>query len=279
MSKSIIRLTLGVGVLIAVLLRVPAQDQAPPVKAEPPRKAEPKKENYREFFKVPETTDDFWHALQFELEVGRYELAAKLLHGLVTHNPTDEDLLQIAEKDGMPAFLRLRIVPKWSDDPKIHAQAIKDADILSDRVGKAMEKILGDQKRIAKLIQNLTGDNEEKSFAARELYRSRALAIPLLIAQLRTADGEERAAILELLPRLAPETVSPLTAALAIPDDRLRLDLIDVLLKRDAKEAVPALWYLVGSSHTLEVVRKAHATPCPCCWGNLRPFCPCPRPP
>jgi CheY-like chemotaxis protein len=250
MTKSLIRVILGAITLGAILLGAPAQEKPAPKKPAPPR------EDYSEFFKPPETTEDFWHALQYELEIGRHELAAKLLHGLLKRNPSDEELLKIQEKDGMPAILRLRTVPKWSDDPQRHALAVKDADELADRIGKALEKLLGNPKRIGRLIQNLTGDREEQTFAAKELYRSRVLAMPPLIAQLRTAQGDERAAILALLPRLSEETVPLLAAALSIPDDHLRLELIQVIVKRDARETAPALWYLAGSANSTDVVRK-----------------------
>src|SRR5262249_5006996 len=151
-----LRLSIGVGFLVALLAYASAQDKPAPDKPAPdkpeqpekPEKGEtkkgvPREEDYREFFKTPETTQEFWDALQFELGVGRPDLAARLLRELIKRNPTDEELVQLNEKVGPAAFLRLRTVPRWSADPKVNEQAIKDTDELSDRVGKAMQKVLG----------------------------------------------------------------------------------------------------------------------------------------
>lgn len=240
---------LGVALLVALLATATAQDKPPP--------KETPKEDYREFFKPPESVADFWTALQFEMELGRYELAAKLLHGLLERKPTDEELLRLEEKEGgLAPFLRLRTVPQWSDNKATHDQAVKDADELAQRIGNAIQKVLGDRKRINRLIKNLSGDAEERAYGAKELYRVKALAIPPMIDTLREATGEEREAILTLLPRLSQDTVAPLAAALDIPDDNLRVDIINVFLKRAEPENARYLWYLAGAPKTNPAVKS-----------------------
>ncbi len=272
MYRSTIRIGLGVGFLVAALAYAAAQEKPVPDKPAPekpapekPGKADAKKggdtkDDYREFFKKPETLPEYWDALQFELEVGRRDLAARLLHEMLKAAVNDQDLVDLEQKVGTTAFLRLRLIPKWSDDPKLNAQAVKDADELNAKVSQAIEKILGDKARIQRFIHDLTtGDREEQEFATKELYRSRALAMPTLISELQSTKGEEHQAILSLLPRLAPETVPPLIAALDIDDNNLRVELIDVLQKRGAREAVPALWYFAGSPKFPERVRSRAA--------------------
>lgn len=260
MYRTLISSAIAAGFLMALLASAPAQDKPDkpaPDKPEKPGKKGPPRDEYPDYFKTPETVADFWNAMTFELGVGRTELAARLLHELVKRAVNDQDLVDLDERVGTTAILRVRLVPKWSDDPKIDAQARKDADELADKVSKAMKNVLGDPKRIAKFIANLTGDPEERQFAARELYRAKALAVPQLVDALRTSKGEEHDAVLQLLPTLAPETVPPLIAALDIPDDNLRLDLIEVLRKRGAREAVPFLWHFVGSPKYPDRVRAA----------------------
>ena len=70
-------------------------------------------EEYRQFFKKPTTVPQYWTAMSFELEVGKKDLAAMLLHGLLNLKPTDEELVKIEEQDGMIAFLRLRNIRPW----------------------------------------------------------------------------------------------------------------------------------------------------------------------
>jgi CheY-like chemotaxis protein len=255
--RAIITSGIGVGLFAALLASAPAQDQPPPDKGgKPEKKGSRPRDEYPDYFKTPETLQEYWDAVQFELEVGKTELAARLLSEMLKRATNEQDLVDLDEKVGTAALLKLRVVPKWSDDPKINQQAIKDANELADKVSQALRNILGDPKRIAKFIHNLSGDQEEHDFAARELYRSRSLAIPYLVEELRTVKGEDRDVILALLPKLAPETVMPLTAALDIPDDNLRVDLIEVFVKRGAKSAVPFLWHLAGSPKYPERVRN-----------------------
>jgi CheY-like chemotaxis protein len=258
--RTLISSAIAAGFLVALLAGAPAQDKPDkpaPDKPEKPGKKGPPRDEYPDYFKTPETVAEFWDAMTFELGVGKTELAARLLHELVKRAVNDQDLVDLDQRVGTTAILRVRLVPKWSDDPKIDAQARKDADELADKVSKALKNVLGDPKRIAKFIANLTGDPEERQFAARELYRAKDLAVPQLVEALRTSKGEEHDAVLQLLPTLAPETVPPLIAALDIPDDNLRLDLIEVLRKRGAREAVPFLWHFAGSPKYPDRVRAA----------------------
>jgi CheY-like chemotaxis protein len=268
--RTLVRCGVAVSFLVILLASAPGQDKPPadkpPADKPPPEKAAkgdakkgPAEEDYREFFKKPEKLSEYWDALQFELEVGRRDLAARLLNQMLKVAVNDAELVELDQRVGTSAFLRLRLIPKWSDDAKVNAQALKDADELTARVSEAIKKVLGDPVRIRRFIKDLTSDREDRAFAAGELHRAGTLAMPYLIAELQANKGEEHEAILALLPKLAPETVPPLIAALDIDDNALRLDLIDVLVKRNAEEAVPFLWYYAGSRRFPDRVR-ARAT-------------------
>ncbi|HEV3204216.1 MAG TPA: hypothetical protein VGY77_07530, partial [Gemmataceae bacterium] len=60
-------------------------------------------DEYRQFFKKPETALEYWVALKFEIAVGKFDLAAEDLKGFLAKNPTKEELLQIEEADGISA--------------------------------------------------------------------------------------------------------------------------------------------------------------------------------
>src|SRR5437588_281845 len=138
MSMHLIACRYGIGVafLAALLSQAPAQeDRQPPKEDEPAKEEAPKKEkakkgakkeaqpkkdeSYRQFFRQPESVADYWRALQFELEVGRPDLAARHLQGLMSRKPTETELIELEEEQGMSNILRLRLVRKWDDDPKI----------------------------------------------------------------------------------------------------------------------------------------------------------------
>src|SRR5258708_8991407 len=143
MNLPIFRLALGGAFLTAPLSPAWAQDKPDPKdkgnqpapedkldlkkdrdkdKTPPPTK---KGDDFREFFKPPQTVDEFWDAVTFELDVGKFELAAKQLRGLMSLRPKGEDLFKIEESQGLQALLRLQRVPKWSTDEKIDTQAKK----------------------------------------------------------------------------------------------------------------------------------------------------------
>jgi CheY-like chemotaxis protein len=260
------RLCVGVGFLAVLLSQAPAQEgrDAPkkqPDKEPPPGKVETEKtgDDYRQFFKKPETPADFWGAIQFEIDVGRYDLAAGYLRGLLARNPTDKELFDLESKEGMAAFLRLRNVPKWSDDAKVDAQAKKDVDELITRVSNAVRATLNDPARIKRYVQNLLAGPEEYAYAIKELYRPGASAVPYLLEELRNATGSDRLTLLKALRQLGPDTLAPLAAALDSNDVQLKLDLLGIFKARAATAVIPDLYFLIGSTNQPEAVRRKAA--------------------
>src|SRR5262249_11730953 len=147
--------------------------------------AQKKDDHYRQFFRQPETVADFWRAMQFEIEVGRMDIAAQHLHGLTSRNPSEAELLDLEEAQGMTNILMLRQIRKWDDDPKLDRRAKDEVEKLIQGVTTALEKHLSNQDRIAKFVKNLaSGEPEERAFAIKELYRSGPRMIPAYIARL-----------------------------------------------------------------------------------------------
>src|SRR5215831_3866971 len=274
MKETACRYAIGVAFLAALLAQAPAQDdRQPPKEGAPPQEEAPAKEkakkgakkdrtpkkddSYRQFFRQPESVADFWRALDFELEVGRPDLAAKHLQGLMNRKPTEAELVDLEEEQGMTNILRLRNVRKWDDDPKIDKQAKDNVEKLVRETTAALEKQLSNRERIAKFVKNLaSGEPEERTYAIKELYRSGARMIPAYVERLRDAEGAERVNLTTALPRLGDDTVPPLLAALDIDDRALRTDLIQVFQKRADRRAVPYLWYLSGSERMPPEVRS-----------------------
>ena len=251
------------GLALILALYLPASAQQPPDK-EPPKKEEPAKnekektpEDYPYFFNKPETIPEFWTALNYELSVGRPEIAANMLQGMLDLKPTKEQLLEIAEKEGMSAFLRLRLVQRWSPDLAKDRRAKQNVGELISQATTARKEYLTDPIRIGLFLKNLTGSPEEQSYAQRQLYEAGDAVIPLLVDRLRQATGENRLALLAVLPRLKPETVPPLLATLDSNDPNLKADVIEAIRKRADKRMVPYLWYLAGGPNQTELVRKA----------------------
>src|ERR1700730_11758017 len=66
-------------------------------------------EEYRTFFKEPKNALEYWAALSFEVQVGKFDVAAYHLEKLLKQpdKERDEDLLKIEDVEGMNTFLRL----------------------------------------------------------------------------------------------------------------------------------------------------------------------------
>ncbi len=267
MCHPALRCLSGLALLLALHTNLFAQQppEKPPEK-EPPKQEEPPKnekeksaEDYQFFFNKPESVPEFWAALNYEMSVGRSEVAAQMLQGMLDAKPTKAQLLDIAEKEGMSAFLRLKLVPRWSTDPAKNSKAKQNVEELIAQATAARKEYLSDPARIRLFLKNLTGSPEEQSYAVRQLYEAGDAVIPLLIEQLRNVTGADRQALLDVMPRLKPETVMPLVAALDSDDPILKVDLIEALRKRADRRVVPYLWYPMGGPNQPEAVRKAAA--------------------
>jgi CheY-like chemotaxis protein len=248
-------LVLAVPALLLLLApaRAPAQPQPP------------KEEfDYRRFFRKPTNAAEFWDAMKFELEVGRFDLAAQHLHAMLQKKPAPVELLQLYEKDRLSTFLRLRLVPRWSENKDKDLQARKDVESLIEQMTAAVRAHLSNPERLKTFINNLYETPEENAFARIELAKSGSFAIPALLEQLRFRPVEQRGVLVSALSEFGIDTVPPLLAALDIEDDALRGNIIDalrkrkdfILLKSKGTDPAPYLWPLAGPAQRSEAVRK-----------------------
>jgi CheY-like chemotaxis protein len=267
MYSRLLHLGLSLLMMTIFLTHSAAQDKGQPKQPgarAPAAKGGGDDEDYRRFFKKPTNTDEYWNAIQFEIEVGKYDLAAVHLRNLLNYKPSDADLVKLAEEVGIAAFLRLRNVRKWSDDPKANQEAQDNVEQLLKRVTEAVAKVRRDPARIQGYIKNLTASSEENAYALKELAKSGAVVVPYLIDALRQASPDERVRYLDALERLGPDTIAPMVAALDSNDSHLQLDLIRIFRKRYSagtarliqREVVPNLWFLAGSPSQSEEVRR-----------------------
>lgn len=256
MLQHIGRWLLGVALVSLILSQSLGQDKPGAAKKGDTKKEELRKaeDEYRTFFKKPENAMEFWAALNFEIGVGKLDLALEYLKGFVGKDPktrspaaTDQELVDIEEAEGMSIFLRLLQIPQLRDEAKP----------LLERVTAAVKKHVGDAGRIAKYIKNLSATPEERAFAITELRRSGAAAVPQLVEALAATEGAtEHAKILSVFPELGKNIVPPLLAALDIDNTGLKVELLEILRQRTDTNAVPYLWFLSASSQQPDLVRK-----------------------
>ena len=224
-----------------------------------------------DFFKKPETAADYWQIISFEVQSGKYEIASEYVRQLMLKKPTDDELFKLATdpKVGLNAFLQLRLVPKWSDRKDVDADTRKAVEELINRVSVALKARLEDPVRIRLFVEKLLGEPEEVAFATRELQRAGAAAVPILIDFVRNNPTlETRSAVFQVLPRLPFTAVPPLVAALDIPEDRLRIDILDSLRNRADFQNVKAyaetdiltdLWFFSDARSNLSEALRTKA--------------------
>jgi hypothetical protein len=267
MHSRLLHLGLAMLVMSALLKPLAAQDKAKPKQAAAPRAAPgavPEEDDYRRFFKRPTNSAEFWNALQFEIEVGRYDLAAVHLRNWLNYKPSDEELVKLADNVGVAAFLKLRNVRKWSEDAKVNKESLANVEQLIKRVTDAVNKIRRDPERIKGYVRNLSASPEEYAYALKELVRSGAYVVRYLLDELKTAEPEQRVRLLDALRQLGPDTIEPMAAALDSKNAPLQLDLIRIFRKRISastypqilQHVVPNLWFLANSPTQAEEVRR-----------------------
>jgi hypothetical protein len=210
-------------------------------------------DEYRRFFKPPETALEYWAALRFELSVGKHKLAAEDLKGFLSKNPTDEELLQIVEEQGISAFLQLLNVPELR----------ADAGPLIERVNAVVKKHRGDAERLRRLVRNLLASPEERAYAIIELRKSGPMAVPYLVEFLQGAETTaQHASVLSAMLELDRSIIPPLLAAFDVGDANLRYELIDIVYRhalrthRRDPAASSYLWYPAFSPRQPETVRR-----------------------
>lgn len=231
------------------------------------RLLEQARDEYRQYYKEPKTPAEFWAAMNFEINVGRFSLAAEMLRGLVaTTRNNDKALLDIEEQEGLSAFLRLRTIPTWVEDPNV-APAVRqrfdrdaraNVEALIDHATRVLREHLADPARMARLIRSLSGNEEDRRYAVAQLRRSGALAVPFLMQALQSTRGTpEHGDIRYGLVHLKADATPAILAAFDINDPDLRLELIQLVRDRADRTAVPYLWYLAGQRAQAQVRRQA----------------------
>jgi len=222
-------------------------------------------EDYRQYFKPPETAQEFWKAIKFEIELGAYPVAAEFLKGFLA-KVDEKTVIEIENKDGMSSFLFLRTVPKWSDDPKINNEAKKNVEDLIESVTKTIKAHRTDPERLGKLVDLLGATRGERVYAIAELRRSGTDAMPFVVKELVEALGTDRFTnITSALPYLGRESVPALLATLEHSSPVVRAAIVDVIRKRSDlaqltrhfdSNPVPWLYYLAYSTKQPDYLRK-----------------------
>ncbi|MGL4551939.1 MAG: hypothetical protein ACRC33_12240, partial [Gemmataceae bacterium] len=253
-----------------------------PLLAVPDAAAQLDDSDYKRLYTTPDKPIEFWGAIQVELDRGSNEIAGRWLRELVAKKPGEKELLEIADKDGTIAVMRLRNVRNWTNNPKAEYVTVKeaeagvakakadgegrpqaeaflkvvtrnvttmqDAESLIEAVQGAVRRRAGDAGYIKGLIAQLKESREEKAYAIRELTsKVGPPAVPFLLDGLTKAkDSEERLVLRQALEKMGTQAVAPLVAGLDGYTPLARLEILDLLRNKfggSASLIVPFLWY------------------------------------
>jgi CheY-like chemotaxis protein len=210
------------------------------------------------YLKTPETPQEFWAALEYEIELGNHTRAAENLKNFYERSLAiaDEDLqrtlfLKLYDRKGMSYFLKLSNLPELRKVTAKDPVTQKDrpiGEILVAKVGALVEQRLGDPGRIKFFIENLTKSPEERAYAITQLRASGPRAVPFLISVLRDQGKEQsHQTILTALLKMNSDVGPPLLAAMDVPEANVRSLLVSYFLQRGDDRVVPALWHLHGT--------------------------------
>jgi DNA-binding response OmpR family regulator len=247
-----------------------AQDEKPDPQVEATNRLLKKAEDeYRQFLKRPEAILEYWAAMKYEMQLGKFDLAAlhlKLLLEKYDKGPEEgnKELVKLEAAEGMASILNLRNVKKWSEFPPFQKEALENVDKFVDNVTLALEKHLSAPDRIQKFIKRLDAPTpEERAFARVQLNKSGVRAVPYLVEALRVNYGKAlheriRDLMLEMDSEIVPAYLEVFKAANPNEAKELepRLTLLDITLKRADTRAIPYLWHLSSAAIYPEPVRR-----------------------
>ncbi|MGE3804074.1 MAG: HEAT repeat domain-containing protein [Gemmataceae bacterium] len=118
---------------------------------------------YRRFYKQPETPQEFWSAVKFEIDLGKYDLARQHLEGFVKSLPEGEEgdkiLLEMEQKDGIATFLQLLSIPDiytiteaklgmWQEKMALPRQALESLALLKNNPIAGKDKFLYELSKV-----------------------------------------------------------------------------------------------------------------------------------
>ena len=162
--------------------------------------------------------------------------------------PDDQTLLDLRLKYGPAEFLKMANIKELQP---------VSGDLL-ETVNRLMAARAGDPERIAKLVADMSGSDEERLLAEQELKNGgQAIIVPLLNLLQHDPTPKQERDILHILTLLGHRAEAPLVAALDIPDDDVRAGVISVLGHVGSHDTLSHLWYFANSPQVPAGVKTA----------------------
>ena len=100
---------------------------------------------YGLYFKEPTKVPEFWSAINFEINTGKFEIAGFFLKKMLELEPidaVDRQLAIIQQTVGNGPFFHLKNVQKWSDNKNFDLETRENVKTLLKRVTRGVESYL-----------------------------------------------------------------------------------------------------------------------------------------
>ncbi len=190
---------------------------------------------------------DFLHYAR----MGRYRVAEAYADALLAHPDLDPvAILKVADRD-KSSVDTLQIIIAHSSISDKAAQVLKLLEIGQYETRKNPERIRDN-------IAQLGGTLQQQDLARRRLVDSGEWAVPALVATLANTDKQDlHLPVRRALAALGKSGVGPLTAALQVKDDFVRLAVIEALGELGYAQAVPYLRAVAVDSGVPEESKSA----------------------
>lgn len=197
------------------------------------------------FAKPPETPMELWDAVDYLVNVGKADQAVPYLKAFLAADPGDDVLLQVKDRYGAGAILRLEDFPATRPY----------AEPLVEQLNAAARRRASDPDRLRRFARALAASEAEQEYAVDQLRVAGPYGVPAVLEALGSPalSVEQRTRIARNLGRLDATATPALVAALDAPDDRLAADVADALGRIGDPRAIPFLTYPAANDARLVV--------------------------
>lgn len=180
----------------------------------------------------PESPEEAFEAAVLMQKLARPNLAKRYLRQLLDADPDDATLLELRDKHGPAVFLKL------AKDEGLQPEG----KTLMQKVDTAFKQRGADPQRINQLIDDLSAGPRKRAVAMDSLRGAGTVVVPHLIQRLKTAQGNEKTAVISALVKMGRQVMPPILGALKSPNIGVRGGAIEVLGYLGSEREAPYLW-------------------------------------
>jgi len=195
------------------------------------------------------TLADDWNDYLHFCKIGRFDLAKGYAQAILDSNPDPVRLLELSQANPQGYDLAMRVVDTSRD-----TELASLAKQLLGVIEQGRFELRSDPQVIVDEIARLSTTIRGKMNAIRRLKDSGEYAIPFMLDAIADpARRDELDNLLEALPQIGRNAISPLTAALQMSNDAVKAEVIRALGQIGYPQSLPYLKYVVEKDASVEL--------------------------